>query len=213
MRPTRRRAPLHAFRPFASSAFALLAAGVGVRTGVTACASTPTSAAAPIPGATGTKQTTVRVDGGTTQGSYQTQLTHDDYATYTDLAVTADRAFAVLAIVYEQLGLKVNTAVTEARTLGVNAARVRRVGNDPMSRFLSCGSDVTGTPIANSYAVTLTVMSRVTPSGTSGSVLSTQVIGTAQPMAVSGTVVNCQSTGLLEDRIAKTAQLRSAGAS
>lgn len=198
MRPTSLRAPHSAV------AFALLAAA--------ACASGGASNAAPVPSATGMTQTTVRVDGGTTQGRYQAQLTRDDYATSADLAAPADRAFAVLPLVYEEVGLKVNTAESASRTLGVTGARVRRVGKEPMSRFLSCGQDVTGTALADSYAVTLTVMSRVTPSGDTGSVLSTQVIGTAQPMGVSGTVVNCQSTGLLEDRLAKLVQLRSAGA-
>ena len=168
-----------------------------------ACAS---SGSAPVESATGTTQNTVRVDGGTS--SYQTDLTHSDRATESDLPVTADRAFAILPIVYEQIGLKINTAVSDSRTIGVNGARTRRVGKDAMSRFLSCGNDATGNSLADSYSVLLTVLSRVTPSGTTGSVLSTQVIATAQPMSTSGSVITCQSTGVLEDRIAKATALR-----
>lgn len=172
-----------------------------------ACASTGT---APIEHATNTTPSTVRVDGGGA-AAYQTQITHEDRATENDLPVAADRAFAVLPFVYEQLGLKVNTAVTDARTIGVSNARTRRLGKESLSRFLTCGNDATGSPLADTYAVTLTVLSRVTPQGTANSLLSTQVIATAQPISVSGTVVNCQSTGELEQRIAKAAITRAAG--
>ncbi|GJG85115.1 hypothetical protein tb265_02960 [Gemmatimonadetes bacterium T265] len=169
-----------------------------------ACASTGT---APVESATGTRQSTVGVDGGAGR-NLQVALTHNDAAVESDLAVSPDRAYAVLPLVYDQLGLKVNTVVSDTRTIGVNAVRMRRVGKDALSRFVSCGTDVTGMSLADSYAVTLTVMSRVTPSGTTGALLGTQVLASAQPMSTSGTVVTCQSTGLLEDRIAKAVALQ-----
>lgn len=197
--------PPRVFSPQAAVQAALLGAVLG------ACASTGANAgSAPVESANTTTQSTVRVDGGA-GSTYQTQLTHQDAATTTDLAVPADRAFAVLPLVYEQLGLAVNTAVSDTRTVGVSAARLRRVGKEAMSRFLACGTDVVGTPLADSYAVTLTVLSRVTPGGAAASTLSTQVIGSAQPMSVSGTTVSCQSTGALEDRIAKALLVRAAG--
>lgn len=191
--------------PAAALGLPPLAAAVGLA--VAGCASGGT---APVPTATGTTQTTMRVDGGAST-SYQTQLTHDDRAMETELAVSADRAYAILPLVYEQIGLKINTAVSDSRTIGVNAASTRRLGKEPLSRFLSCGTNVTGVSLADTYAVTLTVLSRVTPSGTTGALLSTQVLATAQPMGTSGTTVTCQSTGTLEDRIAKTVALRTAG--
>lgn len=171
-----------------------------------ACASTGT---APVESASGTQQSTVRMDGGGAT-AYQAQLTHNDRAAESDLAVSADRAFAVLPAVYEQLGLKINTAVTDTRTVGVSAMRMRRLGKESLSRFLTCGADATGASLADTYAVTMTVLSRVTPTGTTGAVLSTQVLGSAQPISTSGTTVTCQSTGVLEDRIAKTTALRTA---
>ena len=183
----------------------LLSAALGASIALAgACASTGTS---PVEGANVTTQSTVRVDGGAT--TYQTDLTHSDRAAESDLPVSADRAFAIMPLVYEQIGLKINTAVSDSRTIGVNAARTRRIGKEPLSRYLSCGMDATGTSLADSYAVSLTVLSRVTPSGTTGSVLSTQVIATATPMATSGNAVTCQSTGALESLIARTAVLRS----
>lgn len=183
-------------RALPSAALCLLAAG---------CAS---GGSAPIEGATGTRPATVRVDGVTGQGSAQINLTHNDQATESDLPVPVDRAYAVLPLVYEQVGLKINTAASDTHTIGVNAASTRHVGKEPLSHYLSCGTNVTGTPLADSYAVTLAVLSRVTPSGAAGSLLSTQVLATAQPMSTSGTTVTCQSTGLLEERIAKAAALQ-----
>lgn len=187
----------HVLSVVALAAATLVAAG---------CAST---SSAPGERAAAPTQSTVRVDGGG-KSVYQTELTHNDRATETDLLATPDRAFALLPIVYEQLGLQINTAVSETRTIGATGVRTRRIGKDMISRFLSCGRDVTGGALADSYAVTLTVLSRVTPSGTTGSMLSTQVLGTAQPMSTSGSVVTCESTGVLEDRIAKTLTLRGA---
>lgn len=171
------------------------------------CASTGT---APIESATATTQSTVRVDGGA--AVYQAQLSHDDRATENDLTVSADRAFAILPAVYEEIGLKINTAISDSRVVGVNAARTRRIGKERLSRYLACGNDVTGNAIADAYAVTLTVLSRVSPSSPTGSLLSTQVIATATPMSVSGTTITCQSTGVLEALIAKTTTLRAVGA-
>lgn len=172
-----------------------------------AAAGCASSGTAPVESATGTTQTTVRMDGGAAP-AYQAQLTHNDRATETDMPVSADRAYAILPLVYEQIGLKINTAVSDTRTIGVNAARMRRVGKEPLSRFLACGNDITGMSLADTYAVTMTVLSRVTPSGTTGALLSTQVLATAQPLSTSGSTITCQSTGALEEQIAKLALAR-----
>ncbi len=188
--------PRHVLRTVLAATLAL--AGV-------ACASSGT---APIEGANGTIPATVRVDGG--RSTFQTNITHDDRAAESEVPATADRVFAVLSRVYEQVGLKVNTAVSDSRTIGVSAARTRRVGKEPLSRYLSCGTDVTGTSLADSYSVTLTVLSRVTPAGPAASLLSTRVSATAAPMATSGNPVTCESTGALESLIARTAVVRAA---
>lgn len=187
-----------------------LALGASALVTLAACASGgASSGTAPIEGANGAQRSIVRVDGGGAS-SYQTDLTHDDAAVQTELAAAPDRAYAALPAVYEQLGLPINTAVSDSRTIGVNGAHIRRVGKERMSQFLTCGQDAAGTPLADSYAITLTVMSRVTPSTTAGSLLSTQVLGSAQPIGTSGGSVTCQSTGQLEARIAKAAVTRSA---
>ena len=185
----------------------LLATSLLAASLLAACASGGT---APIESATTTTQNTVRLDGASS-ALYQAQLTHTDRATEADLGVTAERAYAVLPLVYEQIGLPVNTAVSASRIVGLTQQRVRRVGKDALSRFLTCGTDVTGASLADTYEVRLTVLSRVTPVGTEGSLLSTQVIGKAQPRSVSGTPVTCESTGVLEDRIAKLLTIRTAG--
>lgn len=193
-----------------SSRRVLPALSLGTAALLTTAAGCASSGSAPIESAAATNQSTIRVDGGAST-AFQTQITHADQAAEIDLPVPADRTFAVLPTVYEQIGLKINTAVSDARTLGVSGTRTRRVGKDQMSRFLACGRDATGAPLADTYSVMLTVLSRVTASGTTGSVLSTQVLGTAQPISTSGAPVTCESTGVLEDRIAKATALRIAG--
>lgn len=161
-----------------------------------------------------TQQTVVRVDGGGAAAS-ETRLTRNDAAVESDVNAPADQAFAVLPAVYESLGLTLNTLVTNSRTVGAANLRVRgRLGRTPLSRYLICGADATGLPHADSYQVTMTVLSQVTPgaSDSSGSRLATRVVGSARAMTVSGNEISCSSTGALERAVAEAVARRTASA-
>lgn len=126
------------------------------------------------------------------------------------IPASADRAFAALPAVYAALGVPLTAAATGERVLGLDGAHLRRIGRDPVSAFLWCGTDAVGLPLTEQYRVTLWVISRVTPAGT-GAQLTTRVFGTAQPQGTSATTVVCASTGVLEARIAARTRAYAAG--
>jgi hypothetical protein len=80
-----------------------------------------------------------------------------------DVPAGAEQVFYALPAAYEALSLPINVVASDARTIGLRDGRVvRRLGNVPVSRFVTCGTDGSGMERADSYALTLTVLSRVT---------------------------------------------------
>ena len=75
---------------------------------------------------------------------------------------------------------------------------MRRLGKQPLSRYLNCGTEPSGVAHVDAWAVNLTVMSQVTPDGNGASTVSTQVAASASPVTTSGAPVTCTSTGELE---------------
>ncbi len=133
----------------------------------------------------------------------------------TAVAAPAAKAFAVLPVVYEALGIPVNVAMSDAGTFGAREMRMpRRLGKAALSQYVNCGYNATGSPNADVYAVTMTVLSRVSAAagGADGSTVVTQILASARPITTSGAPVQCSSTGKLEgainDRVVELAAAR-----
>jgi len=77
----------------------------------------------------------------------------------------ADAVWSALPKVYADLGLQV-TQVSEAnRVLGnPKLVLIRRLGEVPLSRYLECGSGLTG-PFADRYRIELLIRTSVVPNG------------------------------------------------
>lgn len=166
-----------------------------------ACASTPAPSPEAIHDPAAGTPGLIRIEG--TTGTTEIRTVNDPAAgTATPIRADADKAFGALRGVYDGLGLAVNTLLSDTRTLGVRNARApRRVGGQPLSRLIECGSDATGMANADAYAVTLTAVSRVTVVGPASSLVVTQVLASAKPMSTSGNEVRCSSSGRLEQTI------------
>ncbi|HZF67290.1 MAG TPA: hypothetical protein VEZ47_04555 [Gemmatirosa sp.] len=122
------------------------------------------------------------------------------------LAAAPGPAYAALVQAYAHVGLTPTSMSTDARELGVGSAKVRRrLGEERLSRYLSCGERMSGMPNADEYDVRLTVTSRIVavPEDTARSVLTTFVQANARPVSTGGAMVTCSSTGELERRLAK----------
>ncbi len=118
------------------------------------------------------------------------------------LSVPPDSAFYALVEAYQGVGITPNNVISSVRTVGVRDGRYRRaLGKRRLSEFLECGTDAAGLPLADQYRVTLTALSRVTPSTSGGSLVVTQISAVAQSIAQSTDPVRCASTGRLEAAI------------
>ena len=100
---------------------------------------------------------------------------------------------------YEELSFQFNTLLSDTRIAGTRGTPAPdRIGKLPLSRFLQCGTDGIGSPNADAYAVTLTVLSRVDVVGPATSVVQTRVVASARGRSASGSQVRCRSNGRLE---------------
>jgi hypothetical protein len=115
-----------------------------------------------------------------------------------------DRVWELLPAVYRGLGITVGTSLPDSRTIGNIKLELNRVlGGQALSNYVNCGEGATGTPLADSYRVNMSILTTLTPTPNGGTQLGTRINASAVNRAVSGAVVNCASTGRLEGMIAE----------
>ena len=177
-------------RQIASALSALLLAG---------CAGAAASSGADIaPTTTVATTRVVTTQGGTVMASAM----NVDFDVRLAVTGTADEAWAVLPGVYGELGIPLTVNDARSKTIGNTGWRTRRViGRVPAQRYLECGSSGT-LANAETYQLTLSIVSTVTPNPRGGAVVSTAITGTGKnPITSSSAEVRCASTGDLELRI------------
>lgn len=127
------------------------------------------------------------------------------------LGASADAAWQALPQVYQELGIPMGTQDPAQRLFGNRkVVASRQLGKQPMSRIVSCGNTAFGAPVADTYRIQLSVLTTV-KAQESGSRLETSVQATASQPGVSGSAVECASTGWLEERIATGVKARTTG--
>jgi hypothetical protein len=115
---------------------------------------------------------------------------------------TPDEAWAVLPGVYSELMIPVSVNDARTKTIGNTGWRTRRsIGRVPAQRYLDCGSSGT-LENAETYQLSLSIVTTVQPNANGGSVISTAITGTGKnPVTSSSAEVRCASKGDLELRI------------
>ncbi|MFM8780822.1 MAG: hypothetical protein ACKOFO_05025, partial [Gemmatimonadota bacterium] len=115
---------------------------------------------------------------------------------------TPDQAWTALNAVYQELAIPLSVNDAATKTLGNTGWRVRRsIGRVPAQRYLDCGSSGT-IQNAETYQLTLSIVSNVKPNPRGGSIVTTALSGTGRnPITSSSADVRCVSTGDLELRI------------
>jgi len=115
---------------------------------------------------------------------------------------TPDQAWAVLPTVYQQLGIPAEVNDPRGRTMGVANWRVRRlIGKTRATQYVDCGSSGT-LQNAETYQLTLSILSSVRPNPKGGAIVTTAISGTGRnPITSSNADVRCVSTGDLELKI------------
>ncbi len=137
------------------------------------------------------------------------RLTHETARYVEVLEAPRETVLAALIQVYQELEIPVAGTDPATGEIGNPSFEPRRIGGQLLSRFLNCGSSgVTGRPNADSYRVTMYLVSRVESTEDGRTRLSTEVDARAQARGVSGYPVQCQSRGTLETRIAEMVEER-----
>jgi hypothetical protein len=112
------------------------------------------------------------------------------------------RVFESLKAVFEELGIPVATVDAAMSQVGnSNFARTRKLGNERISLYLSCGNSVTGV-IADDYRIYMSVMSQARADGKGGTELETAFTAFARNIDGSAAErIACGTTGQLEEKI------------
>lgn len=135
-------------------------------------------------------------------------MTNATTADVTHLASTPDAVFRILPSVFDSVSIPVNTIDPSRKQVGNSGFKIRaRLGKAPLSRYLDCGNTQIG-PNADSYDVMLTVMTTVSPEGSTGAVLSTTVDAQAKPVTYNQAYSHCSSKGGIEIRISDLVKAR-----
>jgi hypothetical protein len=115
--------------------------------------------------------------------------------------VAPDQAWRTLAAVYDEAKIVTSTRDSLSREIG-NLALVQRrqLWKKPLSRFFDCGSSVTGNN-ADSYKVSLALISWVVPKGSGSTVWTAVAAGGRDISGTSNHSATCQSLGQLEGTI------------
>ena len=120
-----------------------------------------------------------------------------------DIPASPDAVWEALIQVYGDLGIEIAGMDPRSRALNNPDLRIsRRLGGERLSKYLSCGSGLTGA-FADRFRVQMNILSSVTPAPDGTSILNTtiQAFG-VNPEGTSNTRVPCGSTYQLEYRIA-----------
>ena len=111
-----------------------------------------------------------------------------------------DAVWGKMTVVFEQLDIPIEHAVSDQMEIGNLRHRPRRIEGKRMSNYLDCGTNFNGA-LANTHEITLSIMVRVTPTDDGGSLVTTVLDAFGEPRAVSGNTIHCESHGTLEERI------------
>lgn len=124
------------------------------------------------------------------------------------IRATPEAAWAALELAYPYFGIAVTESSPAARVLGNSRLVVsRRLGDAPLSRYLECGTGLTG-PFADRYRIEMLIRSAIVPGEGGGARVDTYVEAVAHnPEGTSNTGVACTSTQRLEREIAERVRL------
>ena len=163
------------------------------------CASAQTQDS-PEPRASGGVELT-RVD--TPKGVFVTQLSTATSVIETPVDATIDATWDAVADVYTALGVTVGTLDTRTRIIGNPGVRMRRsLAGVKLSSYFDCGISALGKRNADSYSLSVDMLTQVLPGEKKSSTLRTRVRASAADEGSSERRVTCSSTGALEARIA-----------
>ncbi|MBV9773109.1 MAG: hypothetical protein JO040_04130 [Gemmatimonadetes bacterium] len=139
----------------------------------------------------------------TPAGTFRVESNSVDATVTAAAPVSVEEAWKALPAVYTRLGLVGGVLDEAGWAYGQRQSIVRRrLAGTPISTYLDCGASTPGVSNADTYTVTLAVVTRVQagPAG-GGSRISTRVEAQARSPGGSDQPVRCTSNNVLERRI------------
>jgi DNA-directed RNA polymerase beta' subunit len=149
---------------------------------------------------------TTRIEG--TVGATHLSRTNNAAASRVAIARPVRDVWEVMPDVYKELSIPVELLVPHEHRIGIEALRIRRkLGDLPLHRVLDCGG-TPGAPNAETYEVTMVVLTQLSSPSAGETVLATLVQGTARSPNFGGAEVACTSNGVLEKRMEEVVRAR-----
>jgi len=138
---------------------------------------------------------------------FDVSLQRQDYVQQSTFDVPGDSLWVRIPDALRDVGLPLPVMDAAIRTALVeNHTVMRTLGTERLSRFLDCGSDITGY-VADTHRIRLTVRSWLEPEGRNTR-LHTRVEATATSVEGRPGRITCSSRGELEYRIAQALRAR-----
>ena len=151
-------------------------------------------------GPSGGRSVVTRVEGDMGWNSPTTMTAEGSTASHV-IAADSEEVWAVLQVVYDELGIPLEVVNLSGRYLGNPDFTPRRIGGQRLSRFLDCGYGMTATPRADDYRVNMGVITRLSATEGGGTSVVTEIAANAEARDVSADPVQCSSKGRLETTI------------
>jgi len=149
---------------------------------------------------------TTRIEG--TVGATNLSRANSAAASRVAIARPVHDVWEVMPDAYKALAIPVEVLVPQDHRIGIEALRIRRkLGDLPLQRVLDCGG-TPGAPNAETYEVTMVVLSQLSSTSAGETMLATLVQGTARSPNFGGAEVACTSNGALEQRMEEVVRAR-----
>lgn len=129
-----------------------------------------------------------------------------DQSIYASIAAPADKVHQALIVAYSELGVPATIInPRDGLVAALNRRAFNRLGNERLSRYVSCGDSMTG-PRADQDRVVLSVISWAKPDGTGNTRIESRIVGNATDSGGTSMRMPCTTTGELESRIHQAAK-------
>jgi hypothetical protein len=130
----------------------------------------------------------------------------NDQAIFESVAAKPEQVYQALIVAYSELSVPATVInPRDGLVASLNRRAYGRLGNERLSRYVSCGDSMTG-PRADQDRITLSIISWAKPDGTGRTRIETRVVGNASDSGGTSVKMPCTTTGELESRVHKAAK-------
>jgi len=138
--------------------------------------------------------------GGTSGRTFDAEVRNEASVSEGMVSPRVREVWAMMPEVFERLGIEIDMADPRTASLGNSGFRAGRIEGRQLSRYLDCGSGLTGA-YADVYEVTASLLVQLFADPEGGTVVRSVFDAYARARDVRSSAIHCQSRGELERRI------------